>query len=302
MKFIQELRETRLFRSDSMIALKTAEDLKNITFLYFLTLCILKEEFTTAPWAQEYLARTFARGFNFETPIRSASDLYWCFYLINGKKFDMLNQKFLIQNEVEMKKLSLNQTYIRPWVLRSIKGTASEFDDRKLLYSLGDTLNINFGDYNNLKRLVPLWNSLGNPQRAIICTRLLYALRKYARLSDIYPVFDKFVNDRQYFIAKAVDPENPLNRKEENKNLIGSAGAVALGMGVGLAVSINSMKSHKQDMKDMRQRIKAHFESLKETTSASIASTAMPMSADIIKRPSIFFAKRGNRKKKGLNT
>lgn len=287
MSFIStELHESRLFRSDSAVKSRTTEDIKNITFLYFVTLSIMKEEFTTAPWAQDYLTDTFKYGKSFKTVRRSDTDLYWAIHLIHNQMIDKLNPKFTKANEVEMNRISLPMNIIIPWVKNSIKGVSTSMETFRLLKTLEQSLHITEPDYRTLLAAATHWAKLTEAQRAIVCTRLLQALKKYARMSELYPEFEQFVKDKKYLIKNVVDPEQPVSKMGMLKSLV-VHGVVGAGLGYMLAKAVSGPSTY-------RERIKK--ESLNETTSANIASTAIPLGT-IQKRQ---FAKLGSRKLKYL--
>jgi hypothetical protein len=281
-----ELRESRLFRSSHALSKRTAEDIKNITYLYFLALAIMKDEFETAPWTQEYLAKSFRYGKNFTTSRRSDTDLYWCIHVIDNQKHELLDKKFSEENQVELERIFIPKQFMIHWVKRSIKGTSNENDTRRFLMSLEQALKISTSDYISMRRLIVSWPKLNNSQRAVVCTRLRYALNRYARISELYPEFDSFVKSKKYIIKGAVDPESPKSSELSMKEILAAAG---LGIAAGLIGSILSIKSTLHDDESYRQRLKSYFK--ENTTSSSIAGVAMPLGSTI---------KRGDRKKKSI--
>jgi hypothetical protein len=281
-----ELRESRLFRSSHALSKRTAEDIKNITYLYFLALAIMKDEFETAPWTQEYLAKSFRYGKNFTTSRRSDTDLYWCIHVIDNQKHELLDKKFSEENQVELERIFIPKQFMIHWVKRSIKGTSNENDTRRFLMSLEQALKISTSDYISMRRLIVSWPKLNNSQRAVVCTRLRYALNRYARISELYPEFDSFVKSKKYIIKGAVDPESPKSSELSMKEILAAAG---LGIAAGLIGSILSIKSTLHDDESYRQRLKSYFK--ENTTSSSIAGVVMPLGSTI---------KRGDRKKKSI--
>jgi hypothetical protein len=288
MSFIStELRESRLFRSETALKTRTTEDIKNVVFLYFVTLSIMKEDFTTAPWAQDYLMDTFKYGMGFTTVRRSDTDLYWGIYIIHNKHFDKLSPKYKNENETEMNRISLPMNIIRPWVKNSIRGMSTSRETFRLLKMLEKSLRITESEYRTLLSAATHWNKLTDSQRAIICTRLLYALKKYARLSEIYPEFEKFIKEKKYLIQDSQDPEQPINKQNALKSIL-MKGVIGAGVGYMLGNLINPVGG------TYRSRIREHYETLNETTSSSIATTVMPL-GDVKKRQ---YAKTGKRKLK----
>lgn len=292
MSFIStELRESRLFRSDTSIKSRTAEDIKNIVFLYFVTLSIMKEEFITAPWAQDYLTDTFKYGAMFKNVRRSDTDLYWGLYLIKNKMSSSLSPKYAIQNEVEMERLTLPINIMISWIKNSVRGMSTPKETFRLLKTLESNLNITEPDYRTLLAGATHWYRLTDAQRAIICTRLLQALRKHARMSEIYPEFEDFVIKKKYLIKDMDDPEQPLNKYKKTNALKSIFGRMVVGAGIGYALGKLVFGGKDQ----YRTRIKEEMEALNETTtSAAIATTVIPLGT--IKRSQ--YAKSGSRKLK----
>jgi hypothetical protein len=285
MSFISsELHESRLFRSDAALKTRTAEDIKNIVFLYFVTLSIMKEEFLTAPWAQDYLTNTFKYGKEFKTVRRSDNDLYWGIYVINNKLVDKLSPKYVSQNEVQMERLNLPMNIIIPWVKNSIRGMSTSRETFRVLKTLEQSLQITESDYRTLLAAATHWHKINDAQRSIVCTRLLQALRKYARMSEIYPEFEQFAKKKLYIIQDAVDIEQPVHKTSAVKTILGRA---LIGAGVGYALGKMLTRSSDQ----YRTRIKEEFETIVETTSAAIATTVLPLGE--IKRRQ--YAKSGSR-------
>jgi hypothetical protein len=288
MSFIAtELHESRLFRSDTAIKSRNAEDIKNIVFLYFVTLSIMKEEFMTAPWAQNYLTDTFKYGKSFSNVRRSDTDLYWGIYLIQNKMSEKLSPKYKEQNEVQMERISLPMNIIVPWVKNSIRGMSTSRETFRLLKTLEMSLQITEPDYRTLLAAATHWHKINDAQRAIVCTRLLQALRKYARMSEIYPEFEDFAKNKKYIIKDATDPEQPLQKASAMKTILGRA---LIGAGVGYALA----KVMTRPSDQYRTRIKEEFGTLNETTSAAIATTVIPLGT--IKRQQ--YTKSGSRKLK----
>jgi len=275
-----ELRESRLFRSSHELSNKTAEDIKNISFLYFLTLSIMSEEFSTATFAQDYLIKTFKHGSKFERASRTDTDLYWCLHIIFENQYQILKSSHEEENKMELEKINLDKFKVLQWVRKTIKATTTQSDTSRFLTILENSLKINNSDYKDLRRLISRWSDLSNQQRTIVCTRLLFALNRYARMSEIYPEFSNFVKGKGYLWKDAKDPEIP-----DHSGLKQFAKDIGMGAITGLLVSFAAAKMNTEDL---RQKYRKEW--IKEnTTSASIASIAIPLGTVI---------KRSDRKKK----
>lgn len=291
----EEIKESRLFRSDNILKKYNAYEIKNIAFLYFLALTAMKESFDSAPWAQEYLFKTFRRGKNFNNVNRSDTDLYWALYIIDNKAHDKINPKYKEENKTELEKLSINTNLMILWARDNIKGKGTASLDRRFLMTLEKGLRIDVADYQSIRRLVSNWNMLSDGQRKVVCTRLLFAMRKHMRLSEIYPHFYDFVKNNKYLIKDVDDPE-----KSDSSKMSDVMRNLAVGAGIAGVGGLMSIKSGVDDVRAFRERLKGYFkESIQETTSAgSVAAVVMPLGGEIQKRPNDYYAKRGNRKKK----
>lgn len=252
--WLPQINESRLFRSSTALQSKSAEDIKNIAYLYFTALSVMREEFQTGAFVQDYLTNTFARGLMFRNVMRSDTDLYWALFVIHNQKADFLDPKLKDENEYELKKISLPIPQLRQFIKHSVKGTATVAVSRAFMTSLTKTLRITHTDYKNLGLLSANWMNLNDSQRAILCTRLLFALKKHARLSEIYPEFEKFVLEKRYLIADANDPE--IEKKDSTFKRMGKQAALGLAAGAAGAMIL----ARKRESADsFRRRFKSYF-------------------------------------------
>lgn len=295
-KFINnEINESRLFRSNSALKRYNAYEIKNVSFIYFLALTAMKESFDSAPWTQDYIKRTFRRGPNFSTVNRSDTDLYWTLYIIENEKSDMLDDKQKEQNELELNKIDINKQLMLQWARHNARGRGTIEQDRRFLMNLEKTLHIDNSDYRSMRRLISNWNMLTDEQRKIVCTRLLFAMRRHLRMSEIYPQFEKFVKNSNYLIKDADDPEKPGSNVMSNV-----LKGVAVGAGIAGLGTAMSIRKASDDIKSFRERLRSYFkENVTEmTTSASVATMVLPIGSEIQKRPNQYRVKRGSRKRK----
>lgn len=252
--WLPQINESRLFRSSTALQTKNAEDIKNIAYLYFSALSVMREEFQTGAFVQDYLTDTFARGLMFKNVTRSDTDLYWALFIIHNKKADFLDPKLQDENEFELSKISLPIPQMRTYVKNSVKGTATVAITRAFMISLTKTLRITHTDYKNLGLLTANWMNLNDSQRAIVCTRLLFALKKHARLSEIYPEFEKFVVEKRYLIADANDPE--IEKKDSTLKKLGKQAALGLAAGAAGAMILGRKR---ESAESFRRRFKSYF-------------------------------------------
>lgn len=253
--WLPQLYESRLFRSSTALSKRNAEDIKNIAYLYFCALTIMREEFDTGVFVQDYFSDTFKKGMQFRHAMKPDTDLYWALYIIHNKKADMLDPKKQEENEYELDRISLPISQMKIYVKNTIKGTGTVAMSRSFFIALTRQLRITNADYKNLGMLSANWLNLNNQQRSVLCTRLLYALKKYARISEVYPTFEKFVTGKKYFIKDSNDPET--EKKQSTLKKLGKQ--ALLGLAAGAAGSLLLARSRKNDAEEFRQRFKSYF-------------------------------------------
>lgn len=252
---MENLFESRLFRSSSAISSKSAEDIKNIVSLHFMTLSILKEEFSTAAWAQDYITQTFRKGAKFTNVNTSDTDLAWALHILITKDSERLNPKLKEENDVELDRIHVPDQLMVKWVKQSVKGTATTTLNYNFLTTLTRTLHINGGDYKNLAVASGQWTSLTDAEKSVICTRLLFALEKHMRMSEIYPVFKDFAKSKSYIIKNANNPENP-NEIKVGTLMKQAANGVIAGI---LTTMVAGKLLGRESQDSYRQRIQSYF-------------------------------------------
>lgn len=253
--WIPQLYESRLFRSSTALSKRNAEEIKNIAYLYFCALTIMREEFDTGVFVQDYFTDTFAKGMMFKHVMKADTDLYWALYIIHNNKADLLDPKKQEENEFELERISLPISQMKIYVKNSIKGTGTVAMSRSFFMSLTKQLRITNADYKNLGMLSANWLNLGNQQRSVLCTRLLYALKKHARISEIYPEFEDFVKNKKFFIKDSTDPET--GKKGSTFKKLGKQ--ALLGLAAGTAGAALLAKRRSGDVEEFRQRFKSYF-------------------------------------------
>lgn len=252
---MENLFESRLFRSSSSLSNKSAEDIKNIVSLHFMTLSILKEEFSTAAWAQNYITQTFKKGAKFTNVNTSDTDLAWALHILITKDTSKLNQKFQEENEVEFDRIHIPDQLMVKWVKQSVKGTASNNLNFTFLTTMAKTLRVNSGDYKNIAIAAGQWTDMTDAEKSVICTRLLFALEKHMRMSEIYPVFKDFAKSKKYIIKNANNPENP-NEIKVGTLMKQAANGVIAGI---LTTMVAGKLLGRESQDSYRQRIQSYF-------------------------------------------
>ena len=252
--WLPTINESRLFRSSTAITRRNADDIKNLLVLYFSALTIMREEFETGLFVQNYLTKTFARGMNFNNVTKSDNDLYWLIYVIKNQKYDMLDPKFENENKTELERISVPITQLRTYVKNSVKGTATVAVTRSFMMQLVRELRITNNDYKTVAIASSNWLNLNSSQRNIVATRLLFALKKHAMISEIYPEFEKFVAEKKYLLADVVDPE--VGKGDSSLKKLGKQALVGLAVGAAGAMILNRRR---ESAESYRKRIQSYF-------------------------------------------
>jgi hypothetical protein len=295
---INDLFESRLFPSRNSAKRYTVEEIANMTFLNFLAVQILKSEFDTAKFATDYLYQTFKFG-NFDRLQSMSSDLFWMLHILLNKDLDLLNDHH--GNELEMEKISLNDSTLKTWARQSIKARANESVDRRFLLSLESMLCIRNSDYRSIRLLVSSWSTLTDEQRQLAMTRLLFAFRKRMPRSELLSHLENLAKHKKLEIHGAIDPETETH--EPTKGSL--VKKLALGAAFGAAIALPALAGVKRykEFKSKIDAIPTHRvkEDISEdaaagsTSAASIATVVQPMMMTSRTGPKV---KRGNRKKK----
>ena len=292
LQIINDLFESRMFNSRNAMSRYTAEDVANMTFLNFLAIQVLKSDFDTADFATDYLYQTFRSG-DFSTLRNNATDLFWMLHVLESKDISMLKEH--PGNEIEFKKINIDDMNVKIWVRSAIKGRTTESTDRRFLISLEKMLNIRIGDYRNVRLLASEWITLTDEQRQLVMTRLLFAFRKRMPRSELLPHLEQLAKHKKLEIVDAHNPEEE-NKETTKSDLIKK---LVVGAAFGAAVALPAMAAHNRykEFKSKIDAIPVHRHGIKENAAASIsagsiASVVQPMM--ITSR-----VKRGDRKKKG---
>lgn len=277
------LNESRLFRQPLALKLKDVDDIKNILILYIFCLDILKNDFDNAEWVQDYLVKTFKYGYRITKPKTHDTDLHHALYILSEKDFSGLKQSK--NNDLAARNVNIPVDSIIRWAKLVIMGKATPQTSQRMYTALFQGLHMNQGDYRNLAVLISQWNRINHAQQKIACTRLKQMLREHARLSEIYPVFTKYV-----------EKNNMILPAEKNEKTTSNTSTFLVGLGLGYIVA--RMSQGNDRVETFRQQLKQKLE--ETTTSANIASVTTPLGSTITRYGHV--PKFGTRRKKTIFT
>lgn len=217
---INDLNESVLFPSKEVLKKYTVEDVANLVFLYFLTIQVLKNEFDTAKFAIDYLHKTF-RTAELNSIHHYATDLNWLLYALLSKNTALFKEHS--GNSVELKKINIDQYFIKMWVRDSFKLKASDDQDRRFFIVLEKMLNIRLSDYRSMRYFATNWMNITDDQRKLTITRLVFALRKFSSRSELYSVVNELIKKKHFFIIGAENPEKAgfLSKDEMRNRILG---------------------------------------------------------------------------------
>jgi hypothetical protein len=220
---IKQLDENTLFRAKKL-NIFTLRDLADLTFLYCVTLHILRQEFSTNTFAIKYATRTGIHG-DFSHNDVANTDLY-----------QMLN---IFSNSDKLKTLSKPDAsevlwYDMDWHSLTMKRflaniNRKKYDDqaqRQLLFQLEKQLHIINGNYKSIRRISVEWSGtlITESAKRLAVTRLLQALRARAKAGDILAPLSQLSVANHYEIKGVCDPETGKNCDSKDEVMVPKAG------------------------------------------------------------------------------
>ena len=176
MKFIQELNESRVFRTLKQLQSKSSADLAERLFEHLLAFQILAQ--ADAKWAKQY-AEQVMKYQNFEGFRTSQLDLYNLISLVlNPTKYSDVIQD---TQEYAIPELRLKRN------LRNISnGKYDNRDYSELMMMIQRQFDNLKGQHIQLRRLVSDWENLPDGEKGIIVRRMLINMRERGVQSDLY--------------------------------------------------------------------------------------------------------------------
>ena len=204
LKIIDTLTESRLFPALSSFKKYTSKDTCNLVFLYFITLEILKNEFEYTHVTTAYAKKTtWYNGFENFHP--SVTDLYLLLHQLSKK--DEHSFKSNKNNDTFLKTVHVDDDEILAYLKRVARNQTIKSVDRKFMISLESDLEITDASYRSMRRLCYEWTDLTEHQKKLLVTRLLMALRHWARLCDLLPYLEDIANKQKLELKDVHNPE-----------------------------------------------------------------------------------------------
>jgi hypothetical protein len=210
--FLTQLAENRLFYVKHASDFN-AKQMSELAFLYLIALHILRSEYDTAPFAQNYARRTLSHN-GFAHDDRQNTDLYQFLRVTADHNSDMAQQL----HNPEANDLFWHQTHFSSSTAKQLLSlmARSSYDGsaaKRLLLSLESQLHITNSNYRSVRRLASEWTTplLDTEQKQLTVTRLLQALRAKARYGDVISPLSKMAQQNRYELTDVCNPETGAN-------------------------------------------------------------------------------------------
>lgn len=244
--FFKNLGENRLLRLKKVGAFN-ARDISDLAFLYILTLYVLRSEFETAPFAQQYAQQT-NRHSGYAAVDPGNTDLYQFLHILSDQHGAMANRLADGEaNELFWPTLGFSATTVRQ-ILNELG--SKRFDGgnaRRLLLKLEQQLHITNSNYRSMRRLVGEWNTgdLDTHQKQLVVTRMLQALRARAYQGDVLPRLELLAGRHGLELLGAADAETG---QQPHKGLVSNDTKDAL-KGLAVAAGIYAVNRYLMNKK-----------------------------------------------------
>jgi len=212
LQLVNDLTESRAFRSRQDVGNYTAKEVGEIIYVYCLALTTLKNEFKYKKIAREYATRTMSYG-DFDYFRTNGTDLYLLIHsLIGSGSIIQFKNKSASDSYVE--RLSNNKFFLLNF-LNYLEMT--EVDNslaNRLLLKLEKQFNVSLAQSKKIRRELSMYDFLKIKDKANIVNLVLHQIRNYVPRSELYrPLQDMFkerrlVNEprKQLKLRKSVAP------------------------------------------------------------------------------------------------
>jgi VanZ family protein len=174
-----DLTESKLIPSYWHISNFTAEQIGDITYMYFMGLYLLSMDPSTSRWAREYARKTISLN-GFDAKVNTANDLYVMLFALKGGvgfKDKLVSQKYL-------SRLRINWRKIHDFLYDMSLGLPR--NHRSFLLNLDDGLNIHDTTLKSIRRSVMEWQSLTPDEQQLVIGRILTKVRNLAPKCEAY--------------------------------------------------------------------------------------------------------------------
>jgi len=174
LEFIEELKEARIYKGESTLENKTAEDIAKASFLCIMMLEILRH--SDKEYARDYAKSTIAYE-NFEVLRMNTTDLQNMLAILNNQ--DKHAKRIKTDPNIAVPVLQIKR-YMRDIA----NGNKDPNLDRQLFMTLERFFKISSGDYKNIRREVGDWKLAHKSDRTTVTKNINTFIN---RLQNIQP-------------------------------------------------------------------------------------------------------------------
>ena len=205
--------ESSLFASFSSVNRYNARDIADLTFLYFITLHVLRVNWHSAPLARQYAQRTMSHG-GWEDPYLSGTDLY---QLLNITLAHSSNFVAHLKNpeasQALVHDLMLDSHDVKRFLQNIASSGYSDDLSARLLFRFERELRITVTNYKSVRRICVDWNTshIDDEAKSLAVTRLLQAMRNRALRGDLIRPLQELAQRERLELKQACDPETGRN-------------------------------------------------------------------------------------------
>ncbi len=226
LKLVNELSESRLFRTKNIASSVDLDDAANVAFMYLMILNIFNKDYDYSPLASEYSKRTSAFR-NFDTFRTSGTDLYIALNRLMGKDQKYDNDK----DKIAKKRIAPIKTDLIQYLSHIGSNKSNAAYEQKMLMRFQRQLNIQDSMLKSMRRLVGDWENLNQNQRALVVTRGVQFVRSKAQRSEMMKPLMAFQKRGNYKVNDRKDTKKKVWDNPIVKGAAAVAGAIALSKG-----------------------------------------------------------------------
>lgn len=225
LKLINDLNESRQYRSKSAFRNVTAREISDLAFMDMIGIWILYNEFDTAPAGMSYAERTAA--YNRFTAYRTTgTDLYLALHVITEKRADLLSNE---ADAVLLDRIQLDVPNIIRYLRAAAHNNLTISKTRQTLQRLEQALHIDNSNYRSVRRLAQSWPTLSTSQKRTVLTRMILFYKTHARRSEMFAYLEALAKSKNLYDKNASDPEK--TGKFAKAAAVGAAGAAGFATG-----------------------------------------------------------------------
>jgi hypothetical protein len=208
-----KISESSLFATFSSVNRFNARDIADLTFLYLITLHILRCEWKEAARAKTYAGQTLSHG-SFDDPFINGTDLYQLLYITlqHSSRFQQ-HLKNRISSDLLLGDLDLHSSDVKIYLQNIASGHYNDALASRLLLKFERALRVTVTNYKSVRRIASDWNTshIDTEAKSLAVTRLLQAMRNRARRGDLTTNLESLARDQKLEMVNACDPETGAN-------------------------------------------------------------------------------------------